>query len=61
MMNQIITDESVYPVPYETSKNDKFPTIEQQRRAIEGLSKLLSKDEKERFGRYMDEMDSKND
>lgn len=37
------------------------PTLEQQLKAIDDLSNMLTDEEKEIFGKIMDEMENKND
>ncbi|MBO6177572.1 MAG: hypothetical protein J6O04_00145 [Selenomonadaceae bacterium] len=44
----------VEKLEHDAVQTEKAPTIEQQLKAIDGLSKLLSEDEKIAFGAFMD-------
>ncbi|MBR3723075.1 MAG: hypothetical protein IKN12_10010 [Selenomonadaceae bacterium] len=44
----------VEKLEHDAVQTEKAPTIEQQLKAIDGLSKLLNEDEKIAFGAFMD-------
>ena len=44
-----------------TRRERQEPTLEQQLKAIDDLSNMLTDEEKEIFGKIMDEMENKND